>query len=89
MMNASLAMTVALVVLLLANLLVKLWLSSRQIRHVAQHRDTVPGAFAQTISLDAHQKAAAYTLAKSRVGLIDTALDALVLLGWTLLGGLD
>ena len=89
MMNASLAMTVSLVVLLLANLLVKLWLSSRQIRHVAQHRDAVPHAFAHTISLDAHQKAAAYTLAKSRVGLIDSALDALVLLGWTLLGGLD
>ena len=89
MMNASLVMTVALVVLLLANLLVKLWLSSRQIRHVAQHRDAVPQAFAHTISLDAHQKAAAYTLAKSRVGLIDAALDALVLLGWTLLGGLD
>ena len=89
MMNASLAMTVALVVLLVANLWVKLWLSSRQIRHVAQHRDAVPDAFAHTISLDAHQKAAAYTLAKSRIGLIDAALDALMLLGWTLLGGLD
>ena len=62
MMNASLAMTVALVALLALNLLTKLWLSSRQIRHVAQHRDAVPAAFAHTITLQAHQKAAAYTL---------------------------
>jgi STE24 endopeptidase len=89
MMNASFAMTLALVTLLVANLLTKLWLSSRQMRHVAQHRDAVPAAFADTIALPAHQKAAAYTISKSRLGLIDTALDALLLLGWTLLGGLD
>ena len=89
MMHASIVMTLLLVALLLANWMTKLWLSSRQIRHVAHHRDAVPSAFAHTISLEAHQKAAAYTIAKSRLGLIDTALDALVLLGWTLLGGLD
>jgi STE24 endopeptidase len=49
----------------------------------------VPEAFAHTISLQAHQKAADYTLAKSRVTMLDTALDAAMLLGWTLLGGLD
>ena len=89
MMHASIVMTLLLVALLLANWMTKLWLSSRQIRHVAHHRDAVPSAFAHTISLEAHQKAAAYTIAKSRLGLIDTTLDALVLLGWTLLGGLD
>ena len=89
MMNPSLSMSVALAVLLVANLLTKLWLSSRQIRHVAQHRDAVPAAFADTITLESHQKAADYTLEKARVGLIDLALDAATLLGWTLLGGLD
>jgi hypothetical protein len=58
MMNPSLAMTLTLAVLLVANLLTKLWLSGRQVRHVAQHRDQVPAASANTISLDAHQKAA-------------------------------
>ena len=82
-------MSLTLAALLVANLLTKLWLSGRQVRHVAQHRAQVPAAFAHTISLDAHQKAADYTLAKSRVGLMDLGLDALTLMAWTLLGGLD
>jgi len=89
MMNLSLSMTLALTAVLIANLLTKLWLSGRQVRHVAQHRHAVPAAFADTISLQAHQKAADYTLAKARVGLIDMGLDAVLLMGWTLLGGLD
>jgi STE24 endopeptidase len=88
-MNPSLAMTLALAIALLANLGLKLWLATRQARHVAQHQHQVPAAFAGTISLQAHQKAAQYTLAKSKLGLWDMALEALVLLGWTLLGGLD
>jgi STE24 endopeptidase len=89
MMNPSLAMTLTLAVLLVANLLTKLWLSGRQVRHVAQHRAQVPEAFAHTISLDAHQKAADYTLAKALVGLMDLGVDAVTLVAWTLLGGLD
>ena len=89
MMNDSLAMTLTLAALLLANLLTKLWLSGRQVRHVAQHRAQVPAAFAHTISLEAHQKAADYTLAKARVGMMDLGLDAITLMVWTLLGGLD
>jgi STE24 endopeptidase len=89
MMNPSLVMTLTLAVVLVANLLTKLWLSGRQVRHVAQHRNQVPAAFAHTISLDAHQKAADYTMAKARVGVADMGLDALTLVSWTLLGGLD
>ena len=74
---------------LLASLAVKLWLSHRQMRHVAAHRGTVPAAFAGTISLQAHQKAADYTLAKGRFGTLSTAFAGAMLLGWTLLGGLD
>ncbi|MBU3711580.1 MAG: M48 family metallopeptidase [Limnohabitans sp.] len=88
-MNPSLAMTLALAIALIANLGLKLWLATRQARHVALHQHEVPAAFAGTISLQAHQKAAHYTLAKSKIGLWDMALEALVLLGWTLLGGLD
>lgn len=89
MTNPSLTLTVLFAGTLVANLLTKLWLSTRQVQHVAAHRAEVPAAFAQTISLEAHQKAADYTLAKSRIGLIDLGLDAITLLGWTLLGGLD
>ncbi len=74
---------------LLASMLVKFWLATRQMRHVATHRDRVPAPFVGRISLDAHQRAADYTLAKGRLGLLSMAFGATVLLGWTLLGGLD
>jgi hypothetical protein len=76
-------------VALLLSLLVKFWLATRQMRHVAAHRGAVPAAFAATVTLAAHQKAADYTLAKGRLGLLSTAFGTAVLLGWTLLGGLD
>ena len=85
----SLALTVAFAAMLVMGLLVRLWLISRQIRHVAQHRSQVPVAFAATIALSSHQKAADYTIAKLRLGLLDAALSALILVGWTLLGGLS
>jgi len=85
----SSALTLLFAAALMASLLVKFWLATRQMRHVAAHRDEVPAAFAQTITLAAHQKAADYTLAKGRFGLLTTAFGYAVLLGWTLLGGLD
>jgi STE24 endopeptidase len=88
-MSHSLVLTYAFAAALVLGLAAKLWLASRQIRHVARHRGTVPPAFAQTISLAAHQKAADYTVAKTRFGLLELAWGAGVLLGWTLLGGLD
>jgi STE24 endopeptidase len=74
---------------LISSLLVKFWLATRQMRHVAAHRDRLPDAFASRVTLAAHQKAADYTLAKGRFGLLATAFGAALLVGWTLLGGLD
>ena len=74
---------------LLATLAVKLWLSSRHIRHIAQHRDAVPPQFAHKIPLAAHQKAADYTIAKTRLKIVLLVVNAAVLLGFTLLGGLQ
>ena len=74
---------------LLANVAVKFWLASRQLRAVAAHRGAVPAEFAASIGLPAHQRAADYTVAKLRFGLLELALASAVLLGWTLLGGLD
>ena len=88
-MSASLVLTYTFAAALVAGLLLKFWLASRQVRHVAQHRDAVPAAFASTISLAAHQKAADYTMAKSRFGIVEMAWSSALLLGWTLLGGLD
>lgn len=89
MNDLSLTWTLLFSAALVLGLLLKLYLSSRQIRHVARHRDTVPPAFAATISLTSHQKAADYTLTKARFGLLELAFGSAVLLGWTLLGGLD
>ncbi len=83
------AMTMALVFLLVANTLTRLWLASRQIRHIAAHADAVPADFADSVGLPEHRKAAHYSLAKLRLGLVDLALEAALLLGWTLLGGLQ
>jgi STE24 endopeptidase len=88
-MSASLILTYAFATALVAGLLLKFWLATRQVRHVARHRDAVPPSFAQTVTLAAHQKAADYTIAKSRFGIVEMAWSAAVLLGWTLLGGLD
>jgi STE24 endopeptidase len=87
-MQAS-TLTLLFAVALVASLLTRCYLATRQMRHVVAHRGAVPPAFAASVSLEAHQKAADYTLAKSRVGLLELAFAAAVLLGWTLLGGLD
>lgn len=88
MHDPSLTLTLVFCALLVITLAARLWLASRQIRHVARHRDAVPPAFAATIGLQAHQKAADYTIAKARFGLLETAFEAALLLAWTLLGGL-
>ncbi len=85
----AMTVTTAFAFALLASLAFKLWLATRQMRHVAQHRDHVPPAFVGTVTPEAHRKAADYTLAKGRFGLLTTAFGSAVLLGWTLLGGLD
>ena len=85
----SLVLSLLFALALAASLLLRFWLASRQIRHVARHRDVVPAAFAGHVSLAAHQKAADYTITKARFGLLELALGSAVLLGWTLLGGLD
>ena len=82
-------MTLAFAAMLLVGLATRYWLATRQARHIAQHRGAVPAAFAATVPLEAHQKAADYTLAKARIDMLEMAWAAAILLGWTLLGGLD
>lgn len=89
MSDPSFLLTLLFSAVLTAGLLTRLYLASRQIRHVARHRNAVPAAFAATISLHAHHKAADYTIAKARFGMLETAFAAVLILGWTLLGGID
>ncbi len=67
----------------------RLWLALRQMRHVWLHRSMVPAPFAESISLEQHQRAADYTLAKTRLGIAHLALDAALLWAFTLGGGLQ
>jgi STE24 endopeptidase len=67
----------------------RLWLALRQLRHVAARRGSVPPGFEDRIPLSAHQKAADYTVARTRLGMIETAVGALVVLAYTLGGGLQ
>lgn len=66
----------------------RLWLTLRQIRHVAAHRVAVPAGFAERISLAAHQKAADYTVDRNKLVILTTLVDAALLLAFTLGGGL-
>ena len=87
--NYSVLMTAAFALALVASVILKFWLATRQMRHVAQHRNAVPLAFQAQISLEAHHKAADYTVAQGRLGLLELAFGTAVVLGWTLLGGLS
>ena len=74
---------------LLASTGTRLWLAARQARHVRAHRDAVPAAFDGAIPLPAHQKAADYTVAKSRLGVADILLNVALLLVLTLGGAIQ
>ncbi len=62
------------------------WLTLRQMRHVAANRTAVPAEFTESITIEAHQKAANYTLERQRLGLIESVVDIAVLLALTLGG---
>ncbi|WP_017523213.1 M48 family metallopeptidase [Pusillimonas noertemannii] len=74
---------------LFADLATRAWVASRQMRHVLRHRDQVPAEFADRIGLRSHQRAADYTLAKVRLGVVETLVEAALLVALTLLGGLQ
>jgi len=75
-------------VALCASVLLKLWLAGRQIRHVSHHRGNVPTLFADKVTSETHQRAADYTIAQSRLGILELVWSAVITIGWTLLGGL-
>jgi STE24 endopeptidase len=88
-MSASTLFGVVFVAALALATATRLWLASRHVSHVRAHRARVPDAFAAEISLDAHQKAADYTCAKTRLAMAEIAFDAAVLLALTFGGALQ
>ena len=76
-MTASL-FTVVFIVALAGSVGVRLWLARRQIAFVGAHREAVPAAFAERVGLDAHRKAADYTVAKQRLAMLHTLADAVL-----------
>ena len=81
--------TLLFLIALAGSLALRFWLATRQLLHVKKYRDSVPDSFASKVSLKDHHKAADYTLTNTRIGMIALAYDSLLLLGWTLGGGLD
>ena len=81
--------SVLFVAFLMLTLVLQFWLGSRHIRHILQHRSTVPAEFATKIPLAAHQKAADYTIAKTKLGMLMLLVSSAVLIGFTLFGGLQ
>lgn len=67
----------------------KLWLARRHLAHIAAHRAAVPDAFSGQIQLSDHQKAADYTTAKTRFSTLGIQFDALLLLAFTIGGGIQ
>ena len=85
----SLVFSIVFLAFFVLTIALRFWLASRQLRHVLANRAAVPPEFAARIPLDAHQKAADYTAAKTSFGLAMLLFSSAVLLGFTLLGGLQ
>jgi len=86
---SSFGFSVLFVAFFVLTMVLRTWLAARHIRHIARHRASVPAEFAPKVPLAAHQKAADYTVAKTRLGLIGMLWGGAVLIGFTLLGGLQ
>lgn len=82
-------LTITFITLLVATTLVRIWLGRRHIAHVQSHRNQVPQAFSENIALEAHQKAADYTAAKTKLVLIEASVQAVLLAVLTVGGGLQ
>ncbi len=81
--------TVIFLIALVISYAIQFWLSMRQKSYVLNHRDTVPSAFRNSVSLSAHQKAADYTIEKGKLGDIDSVIGIVMLLLLTLGGGIN
>ena len=85
----AMTFTIIFLIAFLSSFGLRHWLAQRQMRFVALHRDRVPADFVEKITLAEHQKAADYTIAKLKLGILENGVSAIVLIAFTLLGGLQ
>lgn len=85
----ALTLTIIFITLLAITTTIKLWLGNRHIEFVLNHRNKVPGAFEGSITLEAHQKAADYSSAKTKLVLLEAVVQVALLAALTLGGGLQ
>ena len=88
-MNAASLLTAFFLAALSLGAVLRLWLAYRHYRHIGAHRDQVPFAFAASVPLADHRKAADYTRAKIRLSVALLVCETLLLLAFTLGGLLD
>ena len=62
--------------------LLEVYLERRQLASVAAHRDRVPAAFAEQLTLDEHRRAADYTLARTRLAMAEKVFGTVVAVLW-------
>jgi len=84
----AMTLTVLFLVFLLTSVTIRFWLAKRQIAHVVAHRDRVPEAFVEKIRIQSHQRAADYTVGRTKLRMLAGLFDVVVLLWLTLGGGL-
>ena len=77
------------ILMVFLSVITHLWLSIRQINHVKTHRGKTPEAFSEKITLEEHQKAADYTIAREKLGNIELMIGTTLIFIWTLGGGLE
>ena len=88
-MNELHIFTLLFLAMLFISTLMRLYLSQRQINYISQHRAKVPDSFTKNITLEDHHKAADYTTAKVKFGRLPLFYEVILLLIWTLGGGLQ
>ena len=87
--NTSFTLSIIFTSLLVLTTLTRIWLGGRHIGFIQNHRQKVPPAFSKNISLEAHQKAADYSSAKTKLVIAESIVQAALLLTFTLGGGLQ
>jgi len=81
--------TIVFLIAVVISYAIQQWLSNRQKSFILEHRSAVPDAFKDSVALDAHQKAADYTIEKEKLGGIDSIVGVIFLIVLTLGGGIS
>ncbi|WP_417335583.1 M48 family metallopeptidase [Halobacteriovorax marinus] len=88
-MQAAEVVTKAFLFFLFTKSLIESYLDNRNRKHILANRNSVPEKFQDQITLEDHQKAADYSIAKIKVSKVFNFIELVILLIWTLGGGIE